>query len=128
MAESGENLSLIICRLSAMQRTGSLGELAPLLDESVFWQGPQPELFCSGREEVVGVMSGGAPRPLRLTKVEAQEFHDRVVVSVEGPGLPETPALAAGAPRTLVFTFADRKVTRIESFASRAVAFSRGAG
>lgn len=109
MAESGENLSLIICGLSAMQRTGSLGEPAPRLDESVYWQGPQPELFCSGRDEVLGVMSGGSPRPLRLTKVEAEEFDDRVVVSVEGPGLPETPALAAGAPRALVFTFADGK-------------------
>ena len=46
-------------------------------------------------------MSGGAPGPLRLTKVEVDEVGDRVVVSVEGPGLPENPALAAGAPRTL---------------------------
>lgn len=128
MAEPGANLGLVMSGLSAIQQTGSLRELGPILDENVFWQGAQPELSCSGREEVLRLMSGGAPKPLRLTRVEAQEFGDRVVVSVESSELPETPALAAGAPRTLVFTFADGKVTRIESFASRDVALARGVG
>lgn len=128
MAEPGANLDLVISGLSAMHRTGSLREVGSILDESVFWQGPQPELSCSGREEVLGVMSGGAPRPLRLTKVEAEEVGDRVLVSVEGPGLPENPALAAGAPRTVVFTFADGKVIRIESFSDRDAAFARVGG
>lgn len=128
MAEPGANLDLILSMLSGIQRAGSLRELAPILDEGVFWQGPRADLHCSGREEVLAVMSGGAPRPLHLTRVEAQEFGDRVVISVEGPGLPETPALGPGAPRTLVFTFADGKVIRIESFASREAALASGAG
>lgn len=125
MAVPGANLALILSGLSAIQRTGSLRELGPILDEDVFWQGPAPDLSCSGREQVLGVMSGGAPRPLRLTKVEAEEVGDRVVVSVEGPGLPENPALAAGAPRTLVFTFADGKIVHIESFSGRDAALAR---
>lgn len=128
MSEPGVNLGVVIAGLSDMLQAGSPHNLGPALAPSVFWQGPQPELFCSGREEVLGVMSGGAPRPLRLTKVEAEEVGDRVVVSVEGPGLPETPALAAGAPRTLVFTFVDGKVTRIESFSSRDAAFAPANG
>jgi hypothetical protein len=124
MTEPGANLGHVISGLSAIQQTGSLRELAPILDENVFWQGPQPDLSCSGREEVLRVMSGGAPQRLRLTKVEVQEFGERVVISVEGPGLPETPVLAAGAPRTLVFTFADGKVIRIESFSARDAAFT----
>lgn len=125
MSEPGVNLGFVIAGLNGMLRTGSPGEVGPILDDNVFWQGPQPDLFCSGREEVLGVMTGGTPRSLRLTKVEAEEVGDRVVVSVEGPGLPETSALAAGAPRTLVFTFADGKVTRIDSFASREAASVR---
>lgn len=125
MSEPGVNLGFVIAGLNGMLRTGSPGEVGPILDDNVFWQGPQPDLFCSGREEVLGVMTGGTPRSLRLTKVEAEEVGDRVVVSVEGPGLPETPALAAGAARTLVFTFADGKVTRIDSFASREAASVR---
>lgn len=125
MSEPGVNLGFVMAGLNDMLRTGSPRELGPILDDNVFWQGPQPELFCSGREQVLGVMTGGTPRSLRLTKVEAEEVGDRVVVSVEGPGLPETPALEPGAARTLVFTFADGKVTRIDSFASREAAFAR---
>lgn len=128
MSEPGENLERILSATPVMLSTGSLAGIAPLLDEEVVWQGPRPELVCHGREEVMGILGRAATRRLLPTRIEAEEFHDRVVVSVESPDLPETPALAAGAPRSLVFTFRDGKIVRIESFASREAALELAAG
>ena len=126
MTEVGDNLSSLMSVVPAMLGAGGSDRLASLLDEHVVWQGLAPELVCQGRDEVLGFL--GRPRTLRLKRIEAEEFGDRVVVSVDGPGLPETPMLAAGAARSLVFTFRDHKVVRIESVASRDAAFRLAAG
>ncbi|MGH7912115.1 MAG: hypothetical protein ACREQM_08225 [Candidatus Dormibacteraceae bacterium] len=124
MTEAGDRLALIVSVAVEMLATGSVAGLAPLLDENVFWQGPRPDLSCSTRSEVLGILGRGVGRrPLRVTRLEAQEVGDHVVVSVDGPDLPETPALASGASRSLVFTFRGEVVVRIESVADRDAAF-----
>lgn len=45
MTEPGDNLNLVISGVTAIQPTGSLGALGPILDENVFWQGSQPDPF-----------------------------------------------------------------------------------
>lgn len=127
MTESGQNLALILSAWTSMLRSESTQELASLLDEHVFWQGVLPEQACHNREEVLNLLVRNRARPPRITRVEAEEFGDRVAVSVQGPDFPENEALAAGAPRSLVFTFEAGKVVRMESLASRDAAFDLAA-
>ena len=75
--------------MAAMSRTGGTEELASILDEGVMWQGLLPELVCNGRGEVLNIL-GRAPFP-RVTRVEAEEVGDRVVVIASGADFPLRP-------------------------------------
>jgi hypothetical protein len=55
--------------------------------------------------------------------MEAEEAGDRVVITVGGPDFGPGPAGSAlepvGGPRTLVLSFEDGRIVRMESFATR---------
>jgi len=131
MTTDGRNLALLLTAWTALVNAGSGSELAAILDEGVVWQGLLPDLVCSNRDQVLRLLVRN--RPLRITPIEAEEFGDRVAISVqgpdfgEGPGAPEAagvPLLPAGAPRSLVFTFRDGRVVRMESLPNRDAAFA----
>jgi hypothetical protein len=82
-------------------------------------------MVCTGRGQVLERMAKLRATPPRITRIEAEEFGDQVAVSVAGPDLPENEALAAGAPRSLVFSFRAQQVIHIQSFVSRDSAFRR---
>ncbi|MGA9114091.1 MAG: hypothetical protein WB802_09890 [Candidatus Dormiibacterota bacterium] len=130
MSEIGDNLALLVSAWTGMFRSGSSEALAAILDENVVWQGLLPELVCGDRGQVLHILERWSARPPRITRLEAEEFGDRVAISVEGPDFPampnqgEAPILAAGAPRLLVFTFRAGKVVRMESLPSRDAAFA----
>lgn len=131
MAEVGDNLGRIVGAWMEMAQTGNVAGLAALFDEDAVWQGLLPELACHGREQVLDLLVRGRRRVPRITRIEAQEFGDRVAVSVEGPDFPESPAphlLPPGAPRSLVFTFSAGRVVRMESLPNRDAAFAVAAG
>jgi hypothetical protein len=132
MSEIGDNLVLLISAWTGMFRSGQTAELGEILDDGVVWQGVLPELVCRGREEVLGVMVRNR-RPPRITRIEAEEFGDQVAVSVEGPDFPEPDSpegdlLPPGSPRSLVFTFRNGRVVRMESLPSRDAAFALAGG
>lgn len=126
MSNPGENLNLVLGVLAAIGHTGRTKELATILEEGVVWQGLLPELVCTDRNQVLGVL-GRAPFP-RITRVEAEEVGDRVAISVQSADFAEGPAGSelepASGTRSLVFSFRDGKVVRIESFPSREAAFA----
>jgi hypothetical protein len=126
MTRPGENLNLVLSVMAAMSRTGGTEELASLLDDGVTWQGLLPELVCNGRGQVLNVL-GKAPFP-RITRVEAEEVGDRVVVVVSSADFPLGPAgpelEPPGGLRSFVFTFRDGKVVRMESVPNREAAFA----
>lgn len=130
MSESGENLALLVGAWTGLFRSGSGEALEAILDENVVWQGLLPELVCGDRGQVLRNLNRFRGHPPRITRIEAEEFGDRVAISVEGPDFPaladaaEAPLLAAGAPRSLVFTFRDGRVVRMESLPSREAAFA----
>ena len=133
MAEIGENLALIVGAWMEMARTGNSERFAALFDEDAVWQGLLPELACHGREQVLELLVRARQRVPRITRLEAQEFGDRVAVCVEGPDFPEPldgawPLLPPGAPRSLVFTFRHGRVVRMESLPNRDAAFTMAAG
>jgi len=124
MSEPGSNLARVLAVWGEISRRGSMAPLVDVLTEDVVWQGLLPEFVCHGRDEVrhqVGQARGG--RLPRVTRMEAEEVGDRVVVTVHGPDFgpgPAGPKLGpVGGPRTLALSFEDGRVVRIESFASR---------
>ncbi|MGA2284480.1 MAG: nuclear transport factor 2 family protein [Candidatus Dormibacteria bacterium] len=130
MSEIGDNLALLVAAWTGIFRSGGGEALAGILDEKVVWHGLLPDLVCSDRAQVLRILDRFRARPRRITRIEAEEFGDRVAISVEGPDFPamtdaaETHVLAPGAPRSLVFTFRDGKVVRMESLPSRDAAFA----
>jgi hypothetical protein len=124
VSEPGSNLALVLAVWGEMSQSQSMSPLVGALAEDVVWQGLLPELVCHGRGEVLGVLgSARAGRLPRVTRMEAEEAGARVVVTVEGPDIgpgPAGPALGpVGGLRTLVLSFDDGKIVRMESFATR---------
>jgi hypothetical protein len=130
MNEIGDNLAVLVSAWTGMFRSGSSEALTAILDENVAWQGVLPELLCSDRTQVLHILERLRTHPPRITRIEAEEFGDRMAISVEGPDFPaisdsgEAQLLAQGAPRSLVFTFRDGRVVRMESLPSRDAAFA----
>lgn len=130
MSEPGSNLARVLALWGEMSRNQTMAPLVDAMAEDVEWQGLLPDLACHGRHEVAGVLgSARGGRLPRVTRMEAEEDGDRVVLTVEGPdfgpGPTGTVLEPAGGPRTLVLSFADGKVVRMESFATREEAFAR---
>lgn len=118
MSEGGENLFRLLAAWIELVGSGRPGALTAILDPDVTWQGILPDQICHNRDEVLHVMGGNALRPMRLSRVEAQEAGGQVAITVEGPDLPELEGQPAGAPRHLVFTFTGGTVVRIETVGS----------
>jgi hypothetical protein len=124
MSEPGSNLARVLAVWGEIAHRQNMAPLVDAMAEEVVWQGLLPELACRGRDEVRGVLgSARAGRLPRVTRMEAQEVGDRVVVTVEGPDFGPGPAGSAleavGGPRTLVLSFEDGRIVRMESFATR---------
>ena len=127
MSQPGANLSLVLQTWADILRTGRTEALATIMDDDVVWQGLLPELVCNGRDEALGMLRYGLVAAVpSVTRVEAEESGDYVVVNVASADFPEGPE---GAPledsgqRTLVFTFRAGKIVRMESFPGRDAAF-----
>lgn len=124
MSEPGSNLALLLTVWGEMARSQSMTPLIDALAEKVVWHGVLPDLVCHGRDEVSGVLGSARGGKLpRITRMTAEEAGNCVVLTVEGPNFGAGPAGSAlepaGGPRTLVLTFENDKVVRIESFAAR---------
>ncbi|HUB70609.1 MAG TPA: hypothetical protein VL984_09315 [Acidimicrobiales bacterium] len=124
MSEPGSNLARVLEVWGEISRRQTMAPLLDAMSENVVWQGLLPELVCRGRDEVGSVLGGARGGRLpRVTRLEAEEVADRVVVTIEGPDIPPGragPALEpVGGPRTLVLSFEDGRIVRMESFATR---------
>lgn len=115
MTAPDSDLITVLRLIPAWLVDGDLDRLASVLAEDAVWRGIRPDQICTGRDEIVGRLGRAAARGLRLTGIEAREIDGRVVVRAESPDLPETEDLAAGAPRSLAFTFRDGLVVRLET-------------
>lgn len=117
MAPPGSHLMTVLRAVPAWLVDGDLQRLASLFAEDAVWQGIQDWQVCTGRDEITERLGRAGSRGIRLTGLEVHEEGDRVVVRAESPDLPETEDLAAGAPRSLAFTFRDGLVVRMETLA-----------
>jgi hypothetical protein len=124
MSAPGSNLARVLAVWGEMSHKETMAPLVDVMADDVVWQGLLPELVCHGRDQVSGVLgSARGGRLPRVTRMEAEEVGDKVVITVDGPDFGPGPAGTAlepaGGPRTLVLSFADDRVVRMESFASR---------
>lgn len=124
MGEPGSNLARVLEIWGEMARRQTMTPLVDSMAEDVEWQGLLPELVCHGRDEVGRVLgSARGGRLPRVTRMEAEEVGDRVVLTVEGPDFGPGPAgsvlEAIGGPRTLAVWLEGGTVVRMESFATR---------
>lgn len=106
MTEPGSNLARVLEIWGEMAGSRTMGPLVEVMADDVSWQGLLPELVCPGRDEVAGVLGSARGGQLpRITRMEAEEMGDRVVLTVEGPDFGPGPAGTAlepaGGPRTL---------------------------
>jgi len=123
MAEENDRLGRIVAVWTEMLRGGSTAALASVLSPDVVWQGVLPDQICHNREEVLHVVGRMRPGSPRLTRFEAEEIGKKLVVSVDGPDFPPVEGQPTTNRRSLVFTFADVQVIRIESTSTRERAF-----
>jgi hypothetical protein len=124
MSEPGDNLARVLVVWGETSHRQTMAPLVDAMAEDVVWQGLLPELVCHGRDEVRGVLgSARGGRLPRVTRMEAEEADDRVVITVEGPDFGPGPAGSAlepvGGPRTLVLSFENNRIVRIERFPTR---------
>ena len=129
MSEPGSNLARVLAVWGDIFHSQTMTPLVDAMAEDVVWQGLLPELACHGRDEVCGVLgSARAGRLPRVTRMEAEEAGDRVVITVEGPDFGPGAAGRAlepvGGPRTLVLSFEEGRIVRMQSFATRQQAFA----
>lgn len=129
MTEAGSNLARVLAIWGEMADRHTMAPLADAMAENVVWQGLLPELVCHGRDEVRNRLGSARAGQLpRVTRMEAEEVGDRVVITVEGPDFGPGPAGSAlepvGGPRTLVLSFENGRIVRMESFATRQEALS----
>ena len=120
MAEPGANLSRIVNALAAMSGGAggaSRSEIRDLFAEDVFWQGLEPGLYCGSRKEVLGMLLRHLGTPPRLSRFDAAEVGEAVVVTVDGPDFQEPGPTGLTGPRRLRFDFKDGRISRIESLA-----------
>lgn len=124
MSEPGSNLARVLALLGEISQGQTMEPFVDATAEDVVWQGLRPELVCRGRAEVRDVLgSARGGRLPRVTRMEAEEVGDRVVMTIEGPDLGSGPAGGAFEPvgglRTLALSFKEGRIVRMESFASR---------
>ncbi len=93
-----------------------------MLAVNVVWHGVLPGQICHNRREVLALLGRHANRPPRLTRIEAEEFGERVVVTVRGPDLPDLEGQPTQS-RSLVFRFDGDEIVSMDAFGSRDAAF-----
>lgn len=119
----GENLQLIVAAWIDLFQRGSTDAMEGLLDEKVVWNGAFPDEICNGRREVLGMLGRNRPRAPRITRIEAEENGDLVAIALEGPDFGGDDRRPADGPRSIVFTFRNGHVIRMQSLTSRDDAF-----
>jgi ketosteroid isomerase-like protein len=130
VADPGQNLALVLELWGQVSIQRTLSPLLQAMAEDVVWEGLAPDLVCRGKREVghrLGPARGG--QLPRVTRLEALEVADHVVVTMGGAGLPPAPVGddpddPADRTRSFALSFEDGKIVRLRSFGTREEAMS----
>ena len=131
MAEEGDNLATVLGAWLDATRAGALDPLEAIMDEDISWHGIVPGTVCHGRAETIETMRRGMETLPRITKMEAIEMGDVVVMSLTGPDFrypdwEERPELERGRPQLFMrLTLRAGRVTEMRATGSREDALER---
>lgn len=126
-AATGDNLAAVLGAFLDAQRTGRADALTALLAEDVVWEGPVPGTRCSNRTEAMDILARrfASERRLRITRLEAVEDGDRVVIAALGPDFHPGGEAGPEGEVYLVFTMQNGRVVRMRGTTTRDEAFAR---
>ena len=118
----GDNLRLVLGAWLDAHRSGTADAIAAILDEDAQWEGPVRGALCANRREIVTLIGRQAAYAPRLTRLEAFEAGDHVVICAEGPDLHPGGDAGPEGLAYLVFTVRDGRVVHMRGVASREAA------
>jgi ketosteroid isomerase-like protein len=113
------NLEIIFERLIASAARKDEATIEELLDQKVVWEGVRPDLVCHDRKEALDVLRGGMDMDFLINRMELLDAGDKVVLSLQAPGLPDPQATGIAGQIHQVFSFRDGRVVHIRDFLSR---------
>jgi hypothetical protein len=125
------NLEVIFVDWLDAMRSGDIDRIASRLEPEVVHQGVRPELVCSGRGAVVERLRSRAAQLPDVTAVELVELGEHVVMSVRAATVGVPAAAAAQGHRgqaTIVFTFRDGRIARMQDYLTREAALAAAGG
>ena len=131
MAKEGDNLATVLGAWLDATRAGTLDPLEAIMDENVAWYGIVAGTACHGRAETIETMRRGMARLPRVTRMEAIELGDVVVMSLTGPDFrypdgDERPASERERPYLFMrLTLRDGRVTEMRATESHEAALEQ---
>ena len=130
MADEGDNLATVLGAWLDATRAGTLDPLETLMDESITWHGIVPGTVCHGRAETIETMRRGIGKLPRVTRMEAIEVGDAVVMALTGPDFRypdgEEPSSERERPHLFMrLTLRDGRVTEMRATESPEAAFEQ---
>jgi limonene-1,2-epoxide hydrolase len=120
------NVEFLLGWLDALRRE-DLAVVAGAMAPDVFWQGPRPEYFCSGAEDVVRQFLERRAEGFDIDAIEIIGAEAAAILCVRIPGGYELDGERVG-PFYNLFRIEDGRVVRIEDYLDRDAALEAAAG
>lgn len=117
-SEPGKNLNLVLSAWFAALAAGNVEPVGRILDDEVVWEGRYPGQACQTPPEVLGFLSQGISQTRRITRLEAHEDGDDVIIVAHGPDFkdvsPDGTLLGPRPSAGMIFTVRDGRVVHMK--------------
>src|SRR5581483_1765696 len=116
-SEPTGKLNLVLGAWFAALSEGDVGPIGRILDDEVVWEGRYPGQLCRTPAEVLGFLPRGLSQSRRITRLEAHEAGDDVVIVAQGPDFEDVAPDGTRTPRPsagMIFTVRDGRVVHIK--------------
>lgn len=111
------NLTLVLGAWTAAVSEGNVAPIGRILDDNVVWEGRYPGQICHTPSEVLHFLSNGLAASRRITRLEAYQDGDDVVLLAEGPDFEDVGPDGARTPRPsagMVFTLRAGRIVHMK--------------
>lgn len=105
----------------AAMASADMGPIGRILDDDVVWEGRYPGQICHTPREVLHFLSNGLAQTRRITRLEAHEDGDDVVIVAEGPDFEDVAPDGTRTPRSsagMIFSIRAGRIVRMKGIES----------